>query len=108
MNRCTRLWSLGILIASFAVPALAQNNGEQIFKARCAMCHGQDGLANTPVPKMMQVPSFKSPAVMKHTEAQLVAITENGKGKMPAFKGKLSHAEVEQVVSYIRSLQRKK
>ena len=106
MNRCVRLWSLGLLIAALGVPALAQNNGEQTYKARCAMCHGPDGLATTPVAKMMNVPSFKSPAAMKHTEAQLVEITTDGKGKMPEFKDKLSAAQIHDVVAYIRHLQK--
>lgn len=104
--RSVRLCSLGLLIAALAVPALAQTNGEQVYKARCAMCHGQDGLATTPVAKMMAVPSFRAPAAMKMTEAQMIAITNDGKGKMPAFKGKLTSAQVDQVVAYIRKLQK--
>lgn len=107
MNRCTRLCFLGLLIASMAVPALAQSNGKQIYASHCAMCHGQDGLAATPVAKMMNVPSFKSPAAMKHTEAQLSEITENGKGKMPEFKGKLTSAQIHDVAAYIHELQHK-
>lgn len=107
VNRRMKLWSFGMVVASLAVPAFAQNNGKQIYSSRCAMCHGQDGLANTPVAKMMNVPSFKSPAAMKHTEAELTEITEDGKGKMPEFKSKLTHAQIEQVVAYIRELQRK-
>jgi cytochrome c6 len=106
VNRCGRLWFLGLLIATLAFPALAQNNGEQIYKARCTMCHGQDGLATTPVAKMMNVPSFRSPAAMHHTSAQMIDITNNGKGRMPSFKGTLTAAQVEQVVAYIRHLQR--
>jgi cytochrome c6 len=106
VNRSVLLCSLGLLITALAVPALAQTNGEQVYKARCAMCHGQDGLATTPVAKMMAVPSFRAPAAMKATEAQMIAITNDGKGKMPAFKGKLTSAQVEQVVAYIRKLQK--
>jgi mono/diheme cytochrome c family protein len=106
VNRSLRLWSLGLLIAALSVPALAQSNGEQVYKAQCAMCHGQDGLATTPVAKMMSVPSFKSPAVMRMTVGEMAAATNNGKGKMPAFRSKLTPAQVEQVVAYIRKLQR--
>lgn len=102
MNRSVRLWSLGLLIAALAVPAMAQSNGEQVYKAKCAMCHGQDGLATTPVAKMMSVPSFKAPAVAKMTEAEMVAAVNSGKGKMPAYKGKLTDAQIKDVVAYIR------
>lgn len=106
MNRCVQLCLLGLLTAALGVPALAQSNGEQVYKAQCAMCHGQDGLATTPVAKMMAVPSFKSPAVAKLTPAEMIAATENGKAKMPAFKGKLSQTQIEEVVAYIRKLQK--
>ncbi len=106
MKRCVRLWSLGLLLTALSVPALAQNSGEQVYKAQCAMCHGQDGLAATPVAKMMGVPSFKAPAIQKLTTADMIAATSNGKAKMPAFKGKLSQAQIEEVVAYIRKLQK--
>lgn len=102
MNRSVRLWSLGLLVAALGVPALAQSNGEQVYKAKCAMCHGQDGLATTPVAKMMSVPSFKSPAVAKMSEADMLASVNNGKGKMPAYKGKLTDAQIHDVIAYIR------
>jgi len=106
VNRCVQLCSLGLLIAALSVPALAQSNGEQVYKAQCAMCHGQDGLAATPVAKMMNVPSFKSPAMLKLSVAEMIAATNNGKGRMPEFKSKLSSAQIEEVVAYIRKLQR--
>jgi mono/diheme cytochrome c family protein len=34
----------------------------------------------------------------------MIAITTNGEGKMPAFKGKLTDAQIKDSVSYFRSL----
>ncbi len=51
---------------------------------------------------MMSVPSFKSPAVAKLSEAEMLASVNNGKGKMPAYKGKLTDAQIHDVVVYIR------
>ena len=31
------------LAGSFAIPALAADSGADIYKAKCAMCHGPDG-----------------------------------------------------------------
>ena len=107
MNRRVRTWGLTLLAASLAVPLLAQSKGEQIFKERCAMCHGQDGTASTPMGKMMHIPSFKAAALVKAPESQLIAATENGKGRMPAYKGKLSAQQIKDVVAYIRTLQKK-
>ena len=71
---------------SIAGPAFAQAPGADIYKAKCAMCHGADGLAATPMAKSMKILSFKDPAMVKATDAQLIASTTNGKGKMPAYR----------------------
>jgi cytochrome c6 len=106
MKNSLRAAAMILLAASIAAPAFAQSAGAATYKAKCAMCHGPDGTAATPVGKMMKVPSFRDPAVVKTPEAALIAITKNGKGKMPAYNGKLSDAQINEVVSYIRTLQK--
>jgi cytochrome c6 len=88
--------------------ASAQTNGAEIYKSKCQMCHGPDGSGNTPAGKMMKAIPFKSPELVKKTNAELIAATENGKGHMPAYKGKLTDAQIKDVVAYIRTLQKKK
>lgn len=96
-----------ILLAAFVgVPAFAQAPGAATYKAKCAMCHGADGLAATPMAKSMKVLSFKAPAMIKASDAQFIASTKNGKNKMPAYKGKLTDAQINEVVAYIRTLQK--
>ena len=95
-----------LLAASMAVPAFAQGPGADTYKAKCAMCHGADGLAATAMGKSMKIASFKDPAQVKMTDAQLIASTTNGKGKMPAYTGKLTDAQIKDVVAYIRTLQK--
>lgn len=93
---------------AFALPsAFAQASGAAVYQSKCEMCHGADGKAATPVAKMMQVPSFDTAASKKQTNAALTAIIENGKGKMPAYKSQLSGAQIEDLVAYIRTLQKK-
>jgi mono/diheme cytochrome c family protein len=101
---------LAVLLATtmaVAPVALAQGPGASIYKAKCAMCHGPDGKAATPMAKMMGVPSFDIPSSKKETNAQLEAIVENGKAKMPAYKGQLNNKQIVEVVAYIRDLQKK-
>jgi mono/diheme cytochrome c family protein len=45
--------------------------------------------------------------MLKMSAAQLVAATKEGKGKMPAYSGKLTGAQINQVVAYIQTLQKK-
>jgi cytochrome c6 len=94
------------LAVSIATPALAQSGGEDTFKAKCQMCHGPDGLGNTPVGKIAKIVSFKDPTVVDAKDADLIAVVKTGKNKMPAFAGKLSDDQIETVVAYIRTLQK--
>jgi mono/diheme cytochrome c family protein len=102
-----RIAAVVLLAASIAGPAFAQAPGADTYKAKCAMCHGADGLAATPAGKSMKVLSFKAPEMVKASDAQFIAATTNGKGtKMPAYKGKLTDAQIKDVISYIRTLQK--
>jgi len=94
-----------VLAASVAAPAFA-GTGEADYKAKCAMCHGADGLAATGMGKSMNIKSFKDPAQVKLSDAEMIASTTKGKGKMPAYDGKLSGAQITDVVAYIRTLQK--
>lgn len=86
----------------------AQTTGADTFKAKCAMCHGEDGLGNTPVGKSVGVVSYKSPEALKLSNAAMTAIVKNGKNnKMPAFNGQLTDAQIKDVLQYIRTLQKK-
>jgi mono/diheme cytochrome c family protein len=109
MIRGLRTAFIILLAASIAGPAFAQAPGADVYKTatpKCAMCHGADGLAATPVAKSMKVLSFKDPAMIKASDAQFFASTKDGKGKMPAYAGKLTDAQIKDVVSFIRTLQK--
>jgi mono/diheme cytochrome c family protein len=97
---------LGVLSLSLAVPAIAQQGGEATYKAKCAMCHGADGTGNTPMGKNMKLRSFKSAEDMKATDAELFKQTKDGVGKMQGYAGKLTDAQINDVVTYIRTLQK--
>lgn len=106
MKQNVRIAVLTLLSASLALPAVAQQTGEATWKAKCAMCHGADGIGNTPVGKNMKVRSLKSPEDIKATDAELFKDTKSGVGKMQGYAGKLTDAQINDVVSYIRTLQK--
>ena len=95
-----------LLGAAFAISALAQQPGEATYKAKCAMCHGADGTGNTPVGKSMKLRSLKSPEDVKATDATLFKQTKEGVGKMMGYAGKLTDAQIKDVVAHIRMLQK--
>ena len=87
--------------------AFAQAPGADTFKAKCAMCHGDDGLGNTPMSKALGVPSYKAPEVLKMSNADLTTVIKNGKNnKMPAFGTQLTDAQLKDLLQYIHKLQK--
>ena len=105
MTGLKRLVLVGMALA-LAMPtvAAAQGGGADIFKSKCAMCHGPDGSASTGMGKSMGLKPLGSPEVQKTSAADMSALVTNGKGKMPAFKGKLSDEEITAVVQYVKTL----
>lgn len=87
--------------------ASAQGPGSATYQSKCQMCHAADGSGNSPAGKAMKTPSLLAPEVVKQSDAELTAITKGGKGKMPAYTGKLTDAEIKDVVAYVRTLQKK-
>jgi len=94
------------LAAALVTPAFAQSSGADIYKAKCLMCHGPDGMANNPAGKALKAVSFKDPAVIKASDAELFAAVKNRKGKMPAENGKLTDAQIKAAIAYVRTLEK--
>lgn len=102
-----KLAFIGVMAASAITTVFAQGSGADTYKARCAMCHAADGSGSTPAGKSMKAVPFSSPELIKASDADLIAATKNGKGKMPAYSGKLTDPQIKDVVAYIRTLQKK-
>ena len=84
----------------------AQAPGADTYKAKCQMCHGATGMGDTPAGKSMGAIPFNSPALVKASDADLIAATTNGKGKMPAYKAQLTAPQIAAVIGYMRTLQK--
>jgi cytochrome c6 len=80
--------------------------GADIYKAKCQMCHGADGTPPPAMAKSMGIKDLKSDDVQKQSDADLKAVVEKGKGKMTGFAGKLTPAQIDEVVKYVRSLKK--
>jgi len=63
-----------------------------------------NGSGDTAMGKAMKLRDLRSPEVQKQTDAELTKITADGKGKMPAYKGKLTDAEITALVAHMRAL----
>jgi mono/diheme cytochrome c family protein len=100
----TALALLLLAPAAFADAA----KGAELFKSKCAMCHGPDGKGQTAVGKAMKIKDLTSDEDVKNMhDSELKTVIENGKGKMKGFKGTLSTEQIEDIVQHIRSIQKK-
>ena len=87
-----------------SAPAVAQDVAAT-YKATCAACHGSDGTGSAAGQKM-GIRAFASPEVKAESDAQLAEVITNGKGKMPAWGKKLSEAQINALVAYVRKLKK--
>ena len=95
------------VIAVWMVPAaVAEGAAQDLYKSKCAMCHGPDGSGNTAMGKKLGAHDFASPEVQKLSDAQLTEIITKGKNKMPAYAGKLSDEQIKQLVAHIRTFKK--
>ena len=100
--------ALVIAISLTSAPATAQTSPvKELFAGKCAACHGADGSSSTGVGRSLKIPSFHSPDVQNHPDADLKAMITKGKGAMPSFAGKLTDSQIDELVIYIRALGKK-
>lgn len=100
---------LAIITAAFAVLLCSNVFGqstEDLYKAKCASCHGADGKGETTMGKKMGLKDMGSADVQAMSDADLTAVITNGKDKMPSYKGKLTDAQISDMVKYVRSLKK--
>ncbi len=74
------------------------------YQKHCEACHGESatgGLVKVDN-KQIKVPSLKADHAIKHTDDQITKMITNGEEEMPAFKDKLSQAEIAEMVRYVR------
>jgi mono/diheme cytochrome c family protein len=74
------------------------------FAKNCEPCHGPQGVGGLVKVenKQIKVASLKSEHAIKHTDEQLVKVVTNGEEAMPAFKDKLTQAEIQDLVRFVR------
>jgi mono/diheme cytochrome c family protein len=89
--------------ASLGFGGLANNSAASTYKTNCVSCHGQDGRGSA-VGKSLHAADFHSAQVQQQSDEQLANIIAEGRGNMPAFGTRLSKAQVDALVKYVRTL----
>ncbi len=92
---------------SFAEAAGADEIADA-YKAQCKSCHGAQGKGDTKIGKKEKVEDITTPEWQaSHSDAQIKNVITNGSDKNPkmkAFKTKLTPAQIDGLVAYIRTM----
>jgi len=91
-----------------ATAALESTAGAaELFSRHCAKCHGRDGRAKGLKAKATGTRNLTDPEWQERvSDERIFNSINNGKGRMPAFGKKLSEAEVDSLVQYVRGLKK--
>lgn len=91
-------------VASPSLPADEFATARANYAKNCAACHGDEGVGGLVKVenKQIKVPSLKAEHAVKHTDDQLTKMITNGEEAMPAFKDKLTAAEITELVRFVR------
>ena len=94
-------WST-LVLGLTASTAFAADTSADVFKQKCAMCHGENGAGKG------KVPALSSAEAQQKSDADLKTVIEKGvktdKGMMPGSGGKLTPEQIDGLVKYMRSL----
>ncbi len=91
------------VMAAAITAAYAEAPGAAVYKAKCQMCHGAAGMAESGPGKALKVKPATDPDVKKLSQDQMIAATKNGMGKMQPYKDKLTDAQIKDAVDYFRT-----
>lgn len=83
--------------ASTEAPA-AVSEGEIIFEAKCALCHGVDG--------KLQLSGAKDLSVSKLTKAETIEMIKSGKGLMAGYKDEFNEEQLNALADYVEGLRK--
>jgi mono/diheme cytochrome c family protein len=76
-----------------------------LYARNCVKCHGGDGRAKGIRRKFSGARNLADPEWQDRvSDERIFNVISNGKGRMPGFGKKLSEAEIDSLVQYVRSL----
>lgn len=100
---------IGLVVFTFTVPSIALADPAADFKARCSPCH--EGSVNMQrKAKFLKVdPKTLDLGTSKLSRDEMITIVEKGRGKqMHGFEKVLTKKKIEDIVDYVRTLNKGK
>jgi len=108
-----RLCLVVFFVACLAVIAVAANNNRArsapvLYRKYCVSCHGSDGRAKTSKGKFSHARDLTDAQWHEDVSDERIFNSimngRNVRGNMPAFSDKISQAEAESLVSFVRRM----
>lgn len=102
-----KIFALGAALAFFVFAcgggkdsSQADASARELFKSRCAVCHGEDGEGR----KVggMKAHSLKSESALAMTEERMFQWVKRGSGDMPSFASSLTDEQILGLVRHVR------
>jgi mono/diheme cytochrome c family protein len=103
----TMALALSLYALAPSPPALAFQSVKSLYASKCAVCHGNDGSANTAKGKELKVRNLRSEEFKKMPDAKAMEVMMKGKGKMEGYEKTLGKEKLEQLLAYCRELSNK-
>src|SRR5262245_9394997 len=103
----TAVLTLSLYALAASPPALAFQSAKSLYASKCAVCHGNDGSANTAKGKELKVRNLRSEEFKKMPDAKALEVLLKGKGKMEGYEKTLGKEKLEQLLAYCRELSNK-
>jgi cbb3-type cytochrome c oxidase subunit III len=105
-----RILCVALMGAAMFVPAAASAaDGAELFKKKCASCHGEEGKGDKKPCQKYECKDFTAADWQKATaDADIEKAIQDGNSekKMPAYKEKLSAEEIKALVQQVRGLKK--
>ncbi len=89
----------------FAAPT-AFGAAADVYAKNCSSCHGKDGTGATVMGKKNKAKDYTTAEGQKWTDADGLKAIVEGAGKMKGYKDKITEAEANELVAYIRAFKK--
>jgi mono/diheme cytochrome c family protein len=103
MKKLSFSLALSLLLLGSGVALADAPSGADVWAKKCKTCHGADGTV-TKVGEKKGAPAHLYEKTEKMTVEDAIKAVTNGGEKMPAFKDKLTEAEIKAVSEYSLTL----
>ena len=92
--------AVAVLALSTVAGIARADPASELFAKKCAVCHGKDGKGQTPMAQKLGASDLTA---TKSSEAEIAKVIAEGKGKMTAFKGKISDADIQALATFVKA-----